>query len=112
MYKVLRKNKSYDKRKLVIYDEKDKKIVEVTGFWGWICWSKSLDLETFKVIRLDVMKNLYWLLGHDCDKEDWLKSIEKWDKGFHYGPQQDSPTSKFFNEVEKELAINSFIKEE
>ena len=30
--KVLRKNKSYDKRKLVIIDDQDKKIVEVTVF--------------------------------------------------------------------------------
>ena len=109
--KIIKKNKSYNKRKLVIYDDQDKKIVEVTGFWGWICWSKRLDLETNKVIRFDVMKNLYWLLGCDCDKGEWLKCIEKWDKGFHYGPQQENPSSKFFNEKEKQLAINSFYEE-
>lgn len=108
--KVVRKNKSYDKRKLVIYDDQDKKIVEVTVFCGWICWSKNLELETHKVIRLCVINNLYWLLGHDCNKEEWMKSVEKWDKGFHYGPQQENPLSKFFNQEEKELAINSFFE--
>ena len=33
MWKIVRKNKSYDKRKLVIYDTNDKKTVEVEP-WG------------------------------------------------------------------------------
>ena len=37
MWKIVRKNKSYDKRKLVIYDNNDKKIVEVEPWGGWFC---------------------------------------------------------------------------
>ena len=84
MYKVIRKNKSYDKRKLVIYDN-DNKIVEVEPWGGWFCWSSPflyrLDEDTIKGLRLQVLKNLYWLVGRDCDKEEWENRIEHWDEG-------------------------------
>ena len=44
------------------------------------------------------MENLYWLLGRDCEWEDWVKSIEAWDKGRHiYNvPIDELPESMFF----------------
>jgi hypothetical protein len=34
MYKVVKRNKIYKNRKLVIYDDNDKRIVDVTPWWG------------------------------------------------------------------------------
>ena len=42
MLKAVRKNKSYDKRKLIIYDNNDMKIVEVTT------WCMIEDIMPFK----------------------------------------------------------------
>jgi hypothetical protein len=48
------------------------------------------------------------LLGRDCEWEDWVESIEAWDKGKHiYNVPVDKLTSMFF-EGEKEIALNSF----
>jgi hypothetical protein len=48
MWKVVRKNKSYDKRKLVIYDNNDKNIVDVSPCGGWFGCSKII-LNIFKI---------------------------------------------------------------
>lgn len=113
MYKVVRKNKSYDKRKLVIYDDNDNKIVEVEPCFGWFCWSKRLDDTIHSITRMEVLKNLYWLLGHDCDEEEWIRSIERWDsgKGIYGVPLATGQTiypSQFHNIDEKYLALESF----
>ena len=56
------------------------------------------------------MENLYWLLGNDCDFDEWNDSIEKWDKGRMYNvPVTELPSSLFFD-GEKEIALNSFYK--
>ena len=113
MLKVVRKNKSYNKRKLVIYDNNDKKIVEVTPWGGWFCWSNSFpystDKDTWRKCRYLVLQNLYWLIGEDCDEFEWNQHIEKLDKGTGV----DGKTTKesvFFNVDDKITALESFEK--
>ena len=108
MYKVVKKNKTYKKRKLVIYDDNDKRIADVTPWCGWFCWSNRID-ENFELVRMEVLKNLYWLLGQDCDEEEWERSIEKWDTGRGVMGIPLTKESQFFNEDEK-LAARMSIK--
>lgn len=108
MYKVVKRNKSYDKRKLVIYDDNDKRIVDVTPCCGWFCWSNRFD-KNFALVRMEVLKNLYWLLGRDCDEEEWERSIERWDTGRGVMGIPLTNESQFFNEDEK-LAARMSIK--
>lgn len=110
MWKVVRKNKSYDKRKLVIYDNNDKKIVEATPWGGWFCWSNNLyktDPDIWKMCRLEVLKNLYWLIGKDCDEFEWNCHIEKLDSGSGVDGKTEK-YSQFFNIDEKLTALESF----
>ena len=105
---IKRKNKSYDKRQLVITINKKKYYVEPC--FGWYSVSTS-DLEIRSIIRDVVMDNLYWLLGRDCDIEDWEQSINGWDSGRGiYNTPVDKLTSIFFNTEEKDRALNSFYK--
>ena len=105
---IKRKNKSYDKRKLVITINKKKYYVEPC--FGWYSVSTT-NLEIRSIIRDVVMDNLYWLLGRDCDIEDWEKSINRWDSGRGiYNTPVDKLTSIFFNTEEKDRAFNSFYK--
>ena len=105
---IKRKNKSYDKRKLVITINKKKYYVEPC--FGWYSVSAS-NLEIRSIIRDVVMDNLYWLLGRDCDIEDWEQSINRWDSGRGiYNTPVDNPTSIFFNSEEKDRVFNSFYK--
>ena len=105
---IKRKNKSYDKRQLVITINKKKYYVEPC--FGWYSVSTS-NLEIREIIREIVMDNLYWLLGRDCDIEDWERSINRWDSGRGiYNTPVDKPTSIFFNNEEKDRALNSFYK--
>lgn len=107
MLTVVKRNKTYKNRKLVIYDGK-KRITYVEPFWGWYSFSENLQ-ELYKPCRALVMENLYWLLGRDCEYEDWVDSIEGWDKGKHvYGITVDKLPESMFFEGEKEIAINSF----
>lgn len=108
MLTVVKRNKNYKARKLVIYDDK-KRIAYVEPFWGWYSFSENL-YELHKPCRALVMENFYWLLGRDCEWEDWVKSIEAWDKVKHvYSiPVDKLPESMFF-EGEKEIALNSFF---
>ena len=107
MYKVVRKNKSYDKRKLVIYDDNDNKIVEVEPCFGWFCWSKRLDDTTHTIVRMEILNNLYWLLGHGCDEEEWIRRIERWDSGKGVEGLV-TKESQFFNTWELDAAKQSF----
>ena len=111
MWKVVRKNKSYDKRKLVIYDNNDKKIVEVEPWGGWFCWSNNsiykTDPDSWKICRLEVLKNLYWLIGEDCDEFTWSMQIDKWDSGLGVDGKTEK-YSQFFNIDEKIAALESF----
>lgn len=107
MLTVVKRNKNYKARKLVIYDD-NKRITYVEPFWGWYSFSENLH-ELHKPCRALVMENLYWLLGRDCEWEDWVKSIEAWDKGKHvYGITVDKLPESMFFEGEKEIALNSF----
>lgn len=108
MYKVVKKNKTYKKRKLVIYDDNDKRIVDVTPWCGWFCWSNKIN-ENLSLIRMEVLKNLYWLLGQDCDEEEWERSIERWDSGIGVLGFPLTKESQFFNKDEK-LAARMSIK--
>lgn len=106
---IKRKNKSYDKRKLVITINKKKYYVEPC--FGWYSVSTT-NLEIRSIIRDVVMDNLYWLLGKDCDIEDWEHRINRWDngKGMDKPLSGDKPVSIFFNTEEKDRAFNSFYK--
>lgn len=107
MYKIVRKNKLYDKRKLIIY-RNNKKIVEVTPWGGWFCWSKKLDDELIRTIcRHKVLENLHWLIGKDCDALTWEMQINKWDKGTGVNGKTEK-YSQFFNIDEKLTALESF----
>lgn len=106
MFTVVKRNKNYRARKLVIYDG-NKKVTEVIPFWGWFSFDFKLNPDLHDKCRALVMENLYWLLGHDCDFEDWTDSIEAWDAGKHVYGVPDISYSMFF-EGEKEIALNSF----
>lgn len=100
---VKRKNKSYDKRKLQVYEGK-KLLGEVETFNGWL----SIQLENHDLLRKVAIENLWWLLGKDCNEEEWKEPVEYWDEGKRvYGVSVDKlPDSMFFN-GEKEIALNS-----
>lgn len=107
MFTVVKRNKNYKARKLAIYDGK-KLITYVEPCWGWYCFSTNLH-ELHKSCRALVMENLYWLLGRDCDWEEWVDSVDGWDKGkYVYNVPVDKLSSMFF-EGEKEVALNSFF---
>lgn len=108
MLTAIKRNKTYKNRKLVIYDE-NKKITEVIPFCGWYSFDTKLTINLNKQCRVLIMENLYWLLGHDCDFEDWNDSIEAWDNGKHiYGVPIDKLPESMFFEGEKEIALKSF----
>jgi hypothetical protein len=105
----IRRNKTYKNRKLVFKDSKNKTIHEVTPWIGWICHSKRIEGELHRIIRKHTFENLYWLLGQDCDKEDWEKFIWRKHQGILYGVcTNGKPESVFFNEEEYKMALNSF----
>lgn len=104
---VVRKNKSYDKRKLVITINKKKYYAE-----PWLGWytTNTTDIEIRTIIRDIVMDNLYWLVGKDCNIELWAEDIEDWDSGkrIYNTPLNTIPSSMFFDKEEKEKAFKSF----
>jgi hypothetical protein len=108
-YTVVRKNKTYKKRILKIYS--GKQLVN-TAFpcMGWYGWYNSFtDTSKYPICRQKVLENLYWLLGHDCDKETWFESVEAWNTGKHvYGVPVDQLQSMFNSEDERLTAIESF----
>ena len=108
-YKVVRKNKTYKKRILKIYEGK-KLVNEVMPWMGWYCWCKPFrDDGTHIICRRKVLENLYWLLGRDCDKSEWIRAVEQWDQGKHiYGVPIDKLQSVFHNDDERLTAIESF----
>ena len=113
MYTVIKRNKKFKKRRLVIYDGK-KKIAEASPFFGWYSREMFVHPEgnqsILDEIRKCIIDNLYWLLGHECCYDDWEQSVEDWDKGKHvYNVSMDKlKTGMFFNEEEKERAKKSF----
>lgn len=106
-YKVVRRNKSYDKRKLVFYENK-KKVAEAYPWGGWYAWNNTFVDELTRVnCRHYVLKNLYWLIGRDCDKNEWNHHIENLGRGKGVDGKIDK-LSMFFNEDEKLAALESF----
>lgn len=108
MIEIKKKNKSYNKRKLIITINKIKYYVE--PWCGWYSISTS-DIEVRNIIRNIVINNLYWLLGKDCNIETWAEYIDDWDHGKHIynTPINTIPSSMFFNKEEKENAFKSFF---
>lgn len=113
MWKVVKKNKSYDKRMLKIYYN-DKLLTNVYPFGGWFGYTHyNPNNSDYMCCRIKVIENLYWLLGEGCSYEDWVKRVEKWDKGKGiYGvPLATGQTvypSQFHNIDEKYSALESF----
>lgn len=111
---VIKRYKNYKKRTLVITDGKNP-VAYIRPCSGWfsIESTKHLqgsinDINIHNMIRGYVMENLYWLLGRDCDEEEWSSRIYYWDIGRRvYGVRVDKLNSMFF-EGEKEIALNSF----
>ena len=107
----VKRNKDYKKRKLVFYDDK-RKVCEIEAWWGWICFSKRLDEVEHKTCRGLAMKNLYWLLGHDCEWEDWMKTIWRLEHGRGLNNVPASDSSVFYSNFERDVALNSFYNVE
>lgn len=107
MWKVVRKNKSYDKRCLKIYYH-DKLINTARPYGGWFCWDKNFEnLMMHSACRRKVLENLYWLVGKDCSYADWVGRIERWHKGRGVDGKT-TKTSQFFDGDELRAALNSF----
>lgn len=110
IYKVVKKNKSYSKRRLIIYDENDNKLAEVYPFRGWFAWNNNPGVDIIKECRNIVLQDLYWLLGEDCSENEWLEKIEKWDSG--KGIEcKTTKISQFFNDDDRNDAEVSYYKE-
>lgn len=109
MLTVKKLNKTYSKRVLQI--KKNKKVIDrIRPFFGWYSHEinvKKYEESIIKAIRKLTMENLYWLLGRDCDFEDWNHSIEHWDKGKGVNGLSSNNESMFFSEEEKQTALNS-----
>lgn len=107
MFLVKRLYKKYDKRVLLI--KKNKKTIDrITPWWGWYCQSHRHNEETQTILRKLVIENLYWLLGQDCDKEEWENFIWRKHQGKLCGVCiNDQPKSVFFSEEEYKTALNS-----
>jgi hypothetical protein len=111
-YTCVKRNKTYQNRKLVIYSGK-KKICNVTPWMGWCSYDYyitgiSQDLEKHLEIRKVVMENLYWLLGRDCEKEVWDETINDWDRGRGIYGIPCTNQSQFHSDEEKNIAIESY----
>ncbi len=109
MWKVVRKNKSYDKRCLKIYYY-DKLINTVIPFYSWYVYSVNFSDELTRIwCRTKILENLYWLVGQDCTYEEWGKIIERLDSGRGVEGKSEN-SSQFLNINEKLIALESFGK--
>lgn len=107
MFDVAKRNKNTKARKLAIYDD-GKKITEVVPYGGWYFFTHNFKRDSDRLIcRQKTLENLYWLIGKNCDYDEWEAHIEKLDKG--KGVDDKTFTnSQFFNIDEKLTALNSF----
>lgn len=109
MWKVLRKNKKYDKRKLIVYKD-NKKITEAYPFGGWYAMSERIEDEAIRMTcRSLILSELHWLIGKDCDVSEWIRKVNKLSSGKSID-FADFQQSVFFNVAEKTLAFLSFEK--
>lgn len=107
MWKVVRKNKSYDKRCLKIYYH-DKLINTARPWGGWFAWEEIFEnIMMHAACRRKVLENLYWLVGRDCDIGEWLNRIDRWDRGTGIDGKTNKE-SAFFNTEDKQVALESF----
>lgn len=107
--RVVRKNKSYNKRYLKIYDNNDKPVNSIFPFYSWFFYCVNPKDELTRMsCRMAALKNLYWLIGQDCDYDEWVKTIEKLDSGRGVEGKEANNTSQFFNNAEKWTALESF----
>lgn len=108
MIGIKRKNKVPKNRKFSIYKD-NKRIGEVIRYQDWIC----IDLGTLRgyhtTVRSLVMRDLYWLIGDECDADEWNRRIECLDNGtFDYDvPIKRLTESVFDTIIQRELARNS-----
>lgn len=108
MIGINRKNKLPKSRKFSVYKD-GKRIGEVIRYQDWLC----IDLGTHRgyhmPVRSLVMRDLYWLIGDDCDADEWNRKIERLDNGtFEFDvPTGNSLNSVFDNIIQRELARNS-----
>jgi hypothetical protein len=108
MIGINRKNKLPKSRKFSVYKD-GKRIGEVIRYQDWIC----IDLGTHRgyhmPVRSLVMRDLYWLIGDDCDADEWNRKIERLDNGtFEFDvPTGNRLNSVFDNIIQRELARNS-----
>lgn len=108
MIGIKRKNKVPKNRKFSIYKD-NKRIGEVIRYQDWIC----IDLGTLRgyhtTVRSLVMRDLYWLIGDECDADEWNRRIERLDNGtFDYDvPIRTRTDSVFDTIIQREIARNS-----
>ena len=100
-------NKNPKNRKINFYIGR-KLIASAIPYHGWYACSMPTDENIQKEIRNTVMNNLYWLLGCDCNLDEWEKTIEDWNMGRHIFGTISNVKSLFFSDEEKESALNSF----
>lgn len=108
MIGIKRKNKVPKNRKFSIYKD-NKRIGEVIRYQDWIC----IDLGTLRgyhtTVRSLVMRDLYWLIGDECDADEWNRRIERLDNGtFDYDvPIRTRTDSVFDTIIQREIARKS-----
>ena len=108
MIGINRKNKTPKNRKFSVYKD-GKRIGEVIRYQDWLCIDLGTHREYHTTVRSLVMRDLYWLIGDDCDADEWNGRIERLDDGtFNFDvPIRTRTGSVFDNIVQRELARNS-----
>lgn len=105
MIRMNRKNKLHKNRKFSVYKD-SKKIGEVIRHQDWICIDLGKHRDYIPTVRNLVMRDLYWLIGDDCDVTEWSKRIDRLDNGtFDFDvPIGTRPNSVFDNIIQREIA--------
>ena len=80
MIRMNRKNKLHKNRKFSVYKD-SKKIGEVIRHQDWIYIDLGKHRDYIPTVRNLVMRDLYWLIGDDCDVTEWSKRIDRLDNG-------------------------------
>ncbi len=100
-----RKNKLHKNRKFSVY-KNSKKIGEVIRYQDWFCIDLGQHRDYIPTVRNLVMRDLYWLIGDDCDVTEWSKRIDRLDNGeieFDV-PIRTRPNSQFDSILQREIA--------
>lgn len=80
MIGINRKNKLPKSRKFSVYKD-GKRIGEVIRYQDWFCIDLGEHRSYNTTVRSLVMRDLYWLIGDDCDADEWNRRIERFDNG-------------------------------